>query len=78
MAAADGWLEDYELMPPGCKNVRLQEWLTTNQRREEFAEALEWVKQELLRAAAAGDFYPEMVPFDQTFIKLKALVAGAQ
>lgn len=76
-AAADSWLSAYDIMPPGCKNVHLQDWLTDEQRRAEFNVALEWVRQDLLRAAAVGDFHLDLVPFEETFVELRKLVSGS-
>jgi hypothetical protein len=60
--AADSWFKIYDTMAPGCRSIELQDWLTSAQRPEEFTAALEWVRQDQLRSAAAGDLYPDVVP----------------
>jgi hypothetical protein len=73
-SAVDGWLETFEVMPPGIKNIELQDWLTSDQRRTEFLSALEWVREDLLQGSAAGAVDLSQVPFEETFLKLRHLV----
>jgi hypothetical protein len=73
-SAVESWLESFKVMPPGIKNVELQDWLTSDQRRGEFLSALEWVREDLLQGSAAGAVDLSEVPFEETFLKLRHLV----
>ena len=42
--ACASWIEDHENMPPGLKDIELDEWLVTSERVQIFREYLQWLK----------------------------------
>lgn len=38
------WVDDHENMPPGLKDIELDEWLSVPQRKKAFREYLQWLK----------------------------------